>query len=791
MIKNYFTTAWRSIFKNKGTALINITGLSVGITAAVLIMLWVQNEMNFDNYHPGSDNVYRLTTSTKENNWIWEATPLLLAGAIKKDVPQVKNVAKLYHGNWAVFNINNNLTYEKTCAYVDDNWFDIFHYDFIAGNAKAFMNDANSIILTASQAKRYFGDRDPMGIVIRVDSMDYVVKGIVKDAPANSSFQYTSFIPLANLLKDPDRRANDEQWENTNYITFAQLEPGTNIPNVANKITAVYEKNSGDKGVFISLIGLKDMHFETEIQNSVFTHGNKNTVYIFSILAFLLLLVACINYVNLTTAKASVRAKEVSVRKMVGANRIQLFYQFIAEAFLVSFISLIATLILIQICLPYFNAISGKNFAIPLTSVNMWRIIGITLLAALLLNSIYPALLLSSFKPLQVFRGNTLLKVNDKLFRKGLVIVQFTISVILIASTIIIYSQMQFIQRRDPGYNRSQVVAFLLPPSIGGPKKEAIVKIIKQQLLSQSSIQGVTVANQPISDIGSLSSGSADWDGHDTTYNPKIAQLSTDADFQKTMQLQMKEGRWFEQGNEVDKNNVILNETAVAALKIHQPVIGQRFTFKGRAGQVIGVVKDFNYKSLHDKTGPLVAFNDPNWQRFFMVRIAAGNTSQAVKAIENVWKEIVPGNPLEYNFLDDAFNEMYKEDRKVSSLIFIFAIIAVVISSLGLFGLAAFTAEQRTKEIGIRKVLGATVSNITRLLSKDFVKLVCIAILVATPVAFWAMNTWIQNFAYRIDIKWWMFLGAGLFALLIALITTSFQAIKAALANPVKSLRTE
>ena len=289
-----------------------------------------------------ADNIYRLTTSTKENNWIWEATPLLLAEAIKKDVPEVKNVAKLYHGNWAVFNINNNLTYEKTCAYVDDSWFDIFHYDFIAGNAKAFMNDANSIILTASQAKKYFGNRDPMGTVIRVDSMDYVVKGIVKDAPANSSFQYTSFIPLANLLKDPDRRANDEQWENTNYITFAKLEPGTNIPTVANKITAVYEKNSGDKEAFISLIGLKDMHFENEIQNSVFTHGNKNTVYIFSILAFLLLLIACINYVNLTTAKASLRAKEVSVRKMVGANRIQLFYQFIAEAFLVSFISLIA-----------------------------------------------------------------------------------------------------------------------------------------------------------------------------------------------------------------------------------------------------------------------------------------------------------------------------------------------------------------------------------------------------------------------------------------------------------------
>lgn len=288
-----------------------------------------------------------------------------------------------------------------------------------------------------------------------------------------------------------------------------------------------------------------------------------------------------------------------------------------------------------------------------------------------------------------------------------------------------------------------------------------------------------------------MSTGSADWDGHDTTFNPKIAQLSTDADFQRTMQLQMKDGRWFQQGNEADKNNVVLNETAVADLNIHAPVIGQRFTFKGRTGQVIGVVKNFNYKSLHDKTGPLVAFVDPQWYRFFLVRAAPGNASKAVKAVQDIWAKTFPGNPLEYAFLDDAFNELYKGDQQVSFLIFVFSIIAVVISSLGLFGLAAFTAERRTKEIGIRKVLGATVGGITALLSKDFVKLVCIAICIATPLAFWAMNQWIQNFAYRINIGWWMFAAAGLLALLIALMTTSFQAIKAAIANPIKSLRTE
>jgi ABC-type antimicrobial peptide transport system permease subunit len=304
-------------------------------------------------------------------------------------------------------------------------------------------------------------------------------------------------------------------------------------------------------------------------------------------------------------------------------------------------------------------------------------------------------------------------------------------------------------------------------------------------------VQAVTIANQPIINIGSVSTGSADWNGRDTTYNPKITQLSTDADFQKTMQLQMKEGRWFQQGNEADKNNVILNEAAVSDLRIPLPVIGQRFTFKGRTGQIVGVVKNFHYKSLHDKTGPLVAFNNPAWFQFFMIRIAPNNTSQAVEAITNIWKKILPGSPPEYSFLDDAFNDLYKDDNQTSFLIFVFALIAVAISALGLFGLAAFTAEQRTKEIGIRKVLGATVASIAGLLSKEFIKLVCIAIFIAIPIAFAVTNNWIQNFAYRINIEWWMLIGAGALALLTAIITISFQAIKAAVANPVKSLRSE
>ncbi len=791
MFKNYFKTAWRSLWKNKVTTIINITGLSVGMTAAVLIFLWVQNEINFDNYHKDANNIYRLTTNLKVNNWIWETSPLLLADAIKKDIPEVQNTARLYDGNWPVFNINNNLAYEKKCAYVDDGWFTIFHYDFVKGNAAAFANDANSIILTESLAKKYFGARDCLGTSIRVDSMTYVVKGIIKDETPNTSFQYSSIIPLENQLKDEDRKANDEQWQNANYITFIKVKQGTNAGFLSDKITGVFANNSGDKEITITLTPLKAMHFESQVQSSVFVHGNNTSVYIFSVIAFLLLLIACINYVNLTTAKASIRAKEVSVRKMIGAKTTHLFFQFVAESLLVSVLSLIVTIVLLQLCLPAFDTVTGKNFELPVTSVSMWRVIGITLCTALILNSIYPALVLSSFKPLNVFKGFTVLKIKDSYFRKSLVTLQFTISVMLITGTIIIYKQMQFIQQKDPGYNKSQVLTFPLPPNVGGDNKDVLIQTIKQQLLAKSSIKSVTVSNQSIANIGSVSTGSADWDGHDTSYNPKISQLSVDADFAATLQLQMKEGRWFMNGNESDKNNVVLNEDAVKELNIHTPVIGQRFSFKGNTGQIIGIVKDFKFHSMHDKTGPLVAFNNPDWFRFFTVRIAANNAANAVNDVQTIWKNILPGSPLEYSFLDDSFNELYKEDLQTSSLIFAFAIIAVAVSCLGLFGLAAFTAEQRSKEIGIRKVLGATVANITTLISKEFVKLVCIAIIIATPISFMAMNTWIQNFAYRINISWWMFAAAGFIAIVIALVTVSFQSIKAAITNPVESLRME
>ncbi len=490
--------------KNKTYSAINITGLSVGMTVAALIFLWVQNEMNYDNYHKDTGNIYRLTTNLKAQGWIWETTPLLLADAVKKEVPEVEKTTRLYSGDMPVFNINNNLSYEKNCAYVDDDWFNIFHFDFIKGNAAAFSHDLNSIILSASEAKKYFGSQDALGKIIHADSLNYVVKGIIKDAPANSSFQYTTYIPLQNHLRNTDTKTNDEDWSNANYITFIKVQPTANISVLTKKITNVLQRRSGDteKQTTVSLEKLKDIHFETDLQSSFFVSGNKITVYIFSVLGILLLLIACINYVNLTTAKASLRAKEVSVRKMVGASRFHLFYQFLAETFLISCIALIITLVLVQLSLPAFNSITDKDFQLPLSSASLWKVVGATLLSAFILNSIYPAMVLSSFKPLNVFRGFTVLKLKDSSLRKALVTIQFTISVMLITGTIIIYKQMQFIQQTNPGYNRSQVLMTHVPLNIDFNKKNELVNVIKQELLAQSGIQNVSLANQPITNMG-------------------------------------------------------------------------------------------------------------------------------------------------------------------------------------------------------------------------------------------------------------------------------------------------
>ena len=800
MLKNYLKTAWRNLWKNKTTTFINLFGLSIGMTAAVFIFLWVKNEFSFDNYHPDKENIYRITNSigvSKNENWIWESSPMLLGQTAAKEIPEVEKYASAIINSWGgpVFNINHKLFSEKTSAWVDNGWFNIFHYDFIAGNAAAFDNNPFSVILTESKAKKFFGDANPVGQLILIDTVNYTVQGVIKDNPVNSSFKFDILMQMDGRLSDPSVLKNDKSWNNFGYLTFLQLRSDANKKLVETKLNDIINRNRTNHNDNASLQPLNGMYFETDLQSSDLPHGNKKTTYIFSLLGILLLITACINYVNLTTAKASLRSKEVSVKKIVGAKRTHLFLQFIIESLTISIFALLISIVLIRLCLPLFNSVTEENFQLPFGSVTMWKVFIGTLIFSTVLNGLYPALLLSSFKPSNVFRGASILKLSDGSVRKSLVVFQFVLSVILITGAIVIYKQLKFIQTTNPGYNVSQVMSLQIPYQVyenfkDEKQKQLFFINMQNELRSKGSITSVCTGGSEIVNVGGASSGNADWDGRDTTFNPTIAQLSVDADFQKFFGLRMQSGHWFKQGTE-DYHNYILNETAADLFHMHKPLIGQRFIYGGDTGQIIGVVKDFHYKSMHEKIGPLVLSNNQGYDSYLFLKTTPGNIAKSISDVETVWSKFIPDQPFSFTFLDESFNKLYKSDIKTSQLIFSFSIIAVILSAMGLFGLAAFTTEQRTKEIGIRKVLGASVQQITTLLSREFVMLVLIAIVIAIPVAAFVMNKWLQDFAYRTPLAAWIFIAAGGLAIMIALISVSLHSIKAAIANPVKSLRTE
>jgi putative ABC transport system permease protein len=798
MIKNYLKIAWRNLWRHWRMTMINVSGLGIGMAATVLIVLWVQNELSFDKFQPDAKNIFRIKVRlaiSKKETWVWETSQYVLGDFASKQIPEITDVTRL-KGNYGDINMRygDEIITEKKSAYVDGHWFKMFHYDFVDGSADAFSKNPFSLIVTQSAAKKYFGTHPAVGKVLRIDSNNYQVQAVIKDNPANSSFQYELLIPIAAQLADAREKKQALQWGNYNYLTFLKLKPGSNSALVARKLKSIVHKNKkGDKDdQKFELTSLRDIHFENDLQSSSMIHGNLTIVNVFIVLGGLLLITACINYVNLTTARASLRSKEVSIRKIVGANRAHLFGQFMSESLLVSFLALALALILVQAVMPWFRNFTGKAVEDPFTSPSILLILGSTLFVSFLLNGLYPAAVLSSFQPLNVFRGKSFLNFKDASLRRVLVVSQFTISVVLIAGTLVIYGQLQYIQKTDPGYSRSQILSFSFPywkiPHFDFKNSDAVLNTVKQQLREQSVTSNVAMAASGLVNFKSASSGGFDWAGRPKDFNPSFAPLQADVDFQKLMHIKIKEGRWF--NNDVsDKKSVLLNETAVQLTGLREPILGQRFIHQGDTGVIVGVVTDFHYKSLHDKIGPMVISNRPG--EGFYIKTSPGNTAAAIVVAGKIWKQYFPNAPFVYNFLDETYNNLYKEEQQSSILITLFAGIAIFISALGLLGLAAFASEQKVKEIGIRKVLGASMQHIVRLLYVDFVKMVCVACVIALPLAYWAMNKWLQGFAYRITLSWWIFFDAAAIALAIALITVSFQAIKAAIANPVKSLRSE
>jgi putative ABC transport system permease protein len=799
MLTHSFKVAARNVMKYNITTLINVLGLSTAMAATSLMMLWVYDELTFDTTPKNSELIYRITCIPAQqdgNNQPIEFSPYLLADQIKTDFPEVE-AGRFFTAPWAVpsLKVGDELYSEKKAAYIDKGWFNILNYQLIEGNSKDFFENPFSIILTESKAKSFFGNEDAIGKVIKLDSNSFQVRGIIKSPPSNSSFQFDILLPIDSYLSTPDQRKNEESWDVFNYITLVRLKSYMDIISVGKSIQTLLQKNSTDRKTSAYLKPISEIHFETDIPTSVVSHGNKKVVYIFTTLAFLLLLLACINYNNLTTAKASQRAKEVSVRKILGAGFDILFLQFVIESILIGLVSLLVALLFVWLGIPLFNRITEKELIFDLFSLPLWRILIGTFLITVVLNSVYPAILLSSFKPLNVLRGITFLNVKGFLFRKVLVVLQFTISMAFIISTIVIYRQLNYIQSSDVKYNRSQILTLSLPLKLyidyNDSTRIQLIKALRHELLLQTGIENVSVANNSILSVRMGKTDDIEWNGKNKDFSPVIAELNTDHDFKNVFNLSMVEGQWFGENTFTKKKDFVLNETAVKQFGLIPPIINQRFILRGDTGQIIGIVNDFHFQTLHQKIAPLIVYNNPKRGLNIFLKVHPAAIQIVPQQVKKVWKAFLPNLPLDYNFLDEQFDALYKQELKISLLALILSVISIAISLLGLVGLTMYILEQRTKEIGIRRVLGASPLSIISLIGKNFLKLVLIALIVSSPISYTFMSSWLQDFAYGITIGWWTYFAAGVITLVIVGITVTSVAYKLAAGKIGKSLRTE
>jgi putative ABC transport system permease protein len=786
MLKNYIKTAWRNLVRNKFYSVINIAGLTMGLAIGILILLWVQDELSFDSFHKNASNIYRMELfgGTGASKQIWQVTVAPMGPLAKQELPAVQNQVRLTN-NWffSLFKYQDKVFNEEGVGFADPTLFTVFDFPLVEGNnAKPFAND-NSVVITRATAKRYFGNGEAMGKVIVADNKEnFTVSGVVADFPLNSSIHYDMIMPMSYHIKymlSNFKSDLNHDFGNYSYETYLQLKPGTDLKQLSKQLNNVHLKRKPeDTDADYLLLPATKMH----LYNADGTDRGISTVRIFIVIALVILVIACINYVNLSTARAMLRAKEISMRKIIGAAKTQLFMQFVVETALLFTLSSALAILLIYNLLPVFNNIAGKQLVFNLADCHIWMVIGGTIASTLVLSSIYPALLLSSFEPLKALKGKISNGIGDVLFRKILVVVQFTFSVVLIIGTIVITGQLNYIKSKNLGYDKSHVFAFWMRDM------KDHYDAVKAELLKQPGIEAVTRSTGNIIQNGSVS-GDNDWDGKAVGQTFIVHPQGIDKDFISFFKMKMAAGRSFD-GSVSDSAHYILNEAAIKELGMKDP-IGKRFRLRKIEGTIVGVVKDFHFASMREKIGPTVFYYAPNTYASIYIKTNNNGAPKAIDAAQRQFKQYNGQFPFGYTFLDEIFNKLYQGEQREGTLFNYFAGIAIFISCLGLFGLAAFTAQVRTREIGVRKVLGATVTNVVTLLAKDFIKLVLIAIVVAFPIAWLAMSHWLDAFAYRVGISWTTFVLAAGIAVLIAFVTISFQSVKAALSNPVDSLRRE
>jgi putative ABC transport system permease protein len=809
MLKNYFKIAFRNLWKNKGYSAINIFGLAIGIATCLLISLYVMDELSYDKYNKNADRIYRINANIKfggdEQNLA--VCPDPMAFTMVKDYPEVENAVRFRgYGPSLVKKGNENIK-EERIIYTDSTLFDVFTLPMIEGNPKKALTEPNSVVITEKVAKKYFGTTHAIGKVLRFDNKnDYKITAVIKDVPENSHFNFDFFIALAGV-----QEANQNIWLSFNFNTYLLLRKDADVKSFQKKFDQILAKymfpqaeqllhiNKEDfkkSGNFVnlSLIPLTDIHLRSDRVAELAPNNDVQVVYIFSIIAIFILLVACVNFMNLSTARSANRAKEVGVRKVLGTQRKNLVSQFLTEAVVMSLIAFVFAIAIAFLLLPYLNQLALKQLTLSVSDhpYLLPLLVTFAIMVGLLAGS-YPAWYLSAFRPIQVLKGTVSAGFKRSYLRSGLVVFQFFISITLIIATIIIYNQLNYIRNRKLGFNKEQV---LLVRDAYALDRQA--ESFKQEVLKYPEIiSGTKSGYLPVSNSG-RDNESLFAEGHIENDKAVATQFWTvDHDYLKTMGMQIVEGRDFNKEFATDSSAIILNETAVKLFGFSGNPIGRKVTElidlnakTTRDFTVIGVVKNFNFESLRQNIGAL-CMKVGNSTGTISFRMRTTDATQTIGHIKSIWKKIAPNEPFTYSFLNEEFDNMYRSEERSGKIFISFAVLAILIACLGLFGLAAYAAEQRTKEIGIRKVLGATVSNIVGMLSKDFLKLVLLASLIAFPVSWWIMNKWLQDFAYRIHISWWVFVLATAMAFSIAIITVSFQAIKAALTNPVKNLRTE
>lgn len=808
MYKNYFTIAWRTFLKSKGYSFINIVGLAVGLSACLLIGLYVKHELSYDRFHEKADRVYRVNMELKfgDNHLNLAVANPLFGETAKIEIPQVEQTTRLqWYGSLLIKKGDDNIR-ERNVAWADSTLFDVFTLPMLWGNPATALREPNSIVITESVARKYFDRADVLGETLTINNTESrKITGVIKDLPSNMHFQFTSFVPVVER-----EDALDPTWAGSqNWNTYLLLKPGASEVEATSLLNKMVDNHLGpelksilgktlnefnSEGNFfkVSLTALPDIYLRSSRIGELFGTGNIQYVYIFSAIAACILIIAIINFMNLATARSANRAREVGMRKVMGSMKSALVGQFITESVLTCVVAMLLAVGIAIGIIPFFNELIGKPIEISLlfTPQVGGIVLVLTLLVGVLAGS-YPAFYLSAFQPVSVLKGSKSSGGKRSVFRNVLVVFQFAASVLLITGTLIVFRQLQFIQQKDVGYNRSQLLTLYNIDKLGNRTES-----MKTSLLQITGVDKVTVTGYlPVNFYRSNESffTSPSLEVKDMI---SMQKWTVDDDYVQTMGMQLLEGRNFSRDIAADTSGIILNESAAKFLGTDQILEKKLYRLENeqtkelKEYRVIGIVKDFNFSSLREQVKPLAFITGLN-DGGMTVRLQAGDLTQAVTAIETKWKSIASDLPFEYSFLDADFDQLYKGERQSGNLITYFATLSIIISCLGLFGLATFMAEQRTKEIGIRKVMGASVSGITTLLSKDFLKLVVIAVVIAIPAAWYFTSRWLQSFAYHTELEWWIFAVASVLALIIALLTVSVQAIKAAVQNPVNSLRVE